>query len=156
MSKVKSIRGNKCANIFTQGKFTKVVPMTEGSESGHLLVNFIDDVGITEHLVTDGAGEFTGRAAEFVKEACRMRIRLYFSEQGRRNQNQSEEREIGFLAKRWRARMHKKKVPKSLWDFGLVYAKVVPMTACSESGQLLVNFTDDAGIPEHLVTDGAW
>ena len=36
--------------------FTKVVSMTARSESGHLLVNFIDDVGITEHLVTDGAG----------------------------------------------------------------------------------------------------
>ena len=34
MSKFKSIKGNKCANIFTQGKFTKVVPMTARSESG--------------------------------------------------------------------------------------------------------------------------
>ena len=28
LSKVKSIIGNTCANLFTQGKFTKVVPMT--------------------------------------------------------------------------------------------------------------------------------
>ena len=28
LSKVKSIRGNTCANEFTQGRFTKVVPMT--------------------------------------------------------------------------------------------------------------------------------
>ena len=69
MSKVKSIIGNKCANIFTQGKFTKVVPMTARSESGQSLVDFTEDVGIPEHLVTDGAGEFTGRATEFVKEA---------------------------------------------------------------------------------------
>ena len=121
MSRVQSIRGNKCANIYTQGKFTKVVPMTARSESGQSLVDFTDDVGIPEHLVTDGAGEFTGRATEFVKEARRMRIKLHTSEQGRKNQNQAAEREIGFLAKRWRARMHKKKVPKRLWDFGLVY-----------------------------------
>ena len=38
MSKVKSIRGNKCANIFTQGKFTKVLPMTARSESGQSLI----------------------------------------------------------------------------------------------------------------------
>ena len=56
MSKVKSIRGNKCANIFTQGKFSKVVPMTARSESGQSLVDFTDDIGIPEHLVTDGAG----------------------------------------------------------------------------------------------------
>ena len=34
MSKVKSIRVNKCANAFTKGKFKKVVPMTVRSESG--------------------------------------------------------------------------------------------------------------------------
>ena len=72
-------------------------------------------------MVTDGAGEFTGRATEFVKEARRMRIILHTSEQGRKNQNQAAERELEFLAKRWRAHMHKNKVPKRLWDFGLVY-----------------------------------
>ena len=121
ISKVKSIKGNKCTNIFMQGKFTKVVPMTERSESGQLLVNFTDNVGIPEDLVADGAGEFTCRETEFAKEACRMRIRLHTSEQGRKNQNQAVERTIGFLAKCCRAHMHKKKVPKRLWDFGLVY-----------------------------------
>ena len=56
MFKVKSIRGNKCINIFTQGKFTKVVPMTARSESGQSLVDFTDNVIIPEHLVTDCAG----------------------------------------------------------------------------------------------------
>ena len=54
--------------------------MTERSESVQSLVDFTDDVRITEHLVTDGAEEFTGRAAEFVKEAHRLRIRLHTSE----------------------------------------------------------------------------
>ena len=95
--------------------------MTAHSESGQSLVDFAYDVGITTHLVTDGAGEFTGRATEFVKEAHRMRIRLHTSEQGGKNQKQAAERRIGFLAKRWRARMHNTKVPKRIWDFGLVY-----------------------------------
>ena len=81
MSKVKSIRVNKRADIFMQDKFTKVVHMTARSESGQSLVNFTDNVGIPEHLVTDGAGEFTGRATEFVKEARRMCIRLHTLEQ---------------------------------------------------------------------------
>ena len=121
MSKFKSIRGNKCANIFTQGKFTKAVPITARSESGQSLVDFTDDVGVLENLVTNGAEDFTGRAIEFVKEARRMRIRLHTSEQVSKNQNQAAEREIGFLAKRWRACMHKKKVPKRIRDFVLVY-----------------------------------
>ena len=95
MSKVHSIRGNKFANIFTQGKFIKVVPMTARSESGQLLAEFTDDVGIPKHLITDGAGEFTGRETEFIKESHRMRIRLHTLEQGRKNQNQAAEREIG-------------------------------------------------------------
>ena len=99
ITKVKSIRGNKCANIFTQGEFTKAVPITARSEPGQSLVDFTDDVGIPKHLVTDGAGEFTGRSTEFVKESRRVRIRLHTTEKGCKNQNQAAEREIGFLEK---------------------------------------------------------
>ena len=67
--------------------FTKVVPMRARSESGQSLVDFTDNVGIPEHLVTGDAGEFTGRATEFFKEALIMRIRLHTLEQGRKNQN---------------------------------------------------------------------
>ena len=63
--------------------------MTACSESGQLLVDFTDNVGTPEHLVTNGAGEFTGRENEFVKEACRMRIILHTSDQGRKNQKPS-------------------------------------------------------------------
>ena len=76
-SKVKSIRGNTCANVFTQGRFTKVVPMTARSDAGLSLLYFMDDVGITERLVMNGAGEFTGKGKQFVKETCRMRIQLH-------------------------------------------------------------------------------
>ena len=74
LSKVKSIRGNTCANLFTQGRFIKVVPTIARSDVGQSLVDFTDDVGIPERLVTDGAGEFTGKGKQFVKEARHMRI----------------------------------------------------------------------------------
>jgi Reverse transcriptase (RNA-dependent DNA polymerase) len=121
LSKVKSKLGNTCANVYTQGKFTRAIPMTSRKDAGKSLIDFTDDVGIPERLVTDGATEFTGRHTEFVKEARRMRIILHTTEQGRKNQNHAAEREIGFLAKRWKLRMTKKKVPRRLWDFGLVY-----------------------------------
>jgi hypothetical protein len=95
--------------------------MTSRQDAGKSLIEFTDDVGIPERLVTDGATEFTGRHTEFIKEARRMRIMLHTSEQGRKNQNHAAEREIGFLSKRWKLRMTKKRVPKRLWDFGLVY-----------------------------------
>jgi hypothetical protein len=44
--------------------------MTSRKDAGKSLVDFTDDVGIPERLVTDGATEFTGRHTEFViKEA---------------------------------------------------------------------------------------
>jgi hypothetical protein len=96
LSKVKSKLGNTCTNVCTQGKFTRVVPMTSRKDAGKSLVDFTDDVGIPERLVKDGATEFTGWHTEFVKEAQLMRIMLlHTTKQGRRNQNHAAEREIG-------------------------------------------------------------
>jgi hypothetical protein len=96
LARVKSKLGNTCANVYTQGKFTRVIPMTSRKDAGKSLIEFTDDVGIPERLITDGATEFTGRHTEFVKEARRMRILLHTTEQGRKNQNHAAEREIGF------------------------------------------------------------
>ena len=74
--------------------------MTSRVDAGKSLVEFTDDVGIPDNLVTDGAGEFTSKNTEFVKEARCMHIKLFTTEQGRKNQNHAAEREIGFLAKR--------------------------------------------------------
>ncbi len=67
--KVKSLLSNKCANVFTNGKYTKVVPMTSQKEAAELLIDFTDDVGIPETLVMDGATEFTGKHTDFIKQA---------------------------------------------------------------------------------------
>ena len=48
LSKVKSKLGNTCANVYTQGKFTRVIPMTSQKDAGKSLVDFMDDVGIPE------------------------------------------------------------------------------------------------------------
>ena len=87
--------------------------MTSCKDAGKSLIEFTDNVGILEQLITDGATEFTGRHTEFIKEARHMRILLHTTEQGRKNQNHAAECKIGFLAKRWKLRMAKKKVPKS-------------------------------------------
>jgi hypothetical protein len=76
--------------------------MTSWKDAGKSLIEFTDDVGIPEHLITDGATEFTGRHTEFVKEAQCMRILLHTTKQGHKNQNHVAEREIGFLAKQWK------------------------------------------------------
>jgi hypothetical protein len=74
--------------------------MTSRKDAGKSLVDFTDNVGIPERLVTDGATRFTGRHTEFMKEARRVRIvMLHMTKQGRKNQNHVAEREIRFLAK---------------------------------------------------------
>jgi hypothetical protein len=69
IAKVKSLLGNKCANVFTNGKYTKVVPMASQKEAAELLIDFTDDVGIPGTLVTDGATDFTGKHTDFIKQA---------------------------------------------------------------------------------------
>ena len=62
-----------------------------------------------------------GPKTDFMKEVNRLKVRLKRAEVGRSNQNYAAEREIGELKKRWRNRMVRKKVPKRLWDYGLIY-----------------------------------
>jgi hypothetical protein len=121
IAKVKLLLGNKCANVFANGKFTKVVPMTSQKEAAESLIDFTDDIGIPETLVTDGVTEFTGKHTDFIKQARRMQIKLHTAEQGRKNQNHAAEWEIVFLSKCWKLQMQKKNVYSRLWDYGLVY-----------------------------------
>ena len=102
ISKYKSILGNTVANLYTQGRFVKGYPIAGSRESGQSLTEFTENVGISETLLTNGAGEFTGQNTYFVKHTKRMRIQLHNLEQGRHNQNHAAECEIGFLANRWR------------------------------------------------------
>lgn len=44
LSKVKSKLGNTCTNVYTQGKFTQVIPMTSQTKDARKsLVDFTDD-----------------------------------------------------------------------------------------------------------------
>ena len=43
--------------------------MKSQKDTGKSLIEFTDDVGIPDRLITDGATEFTGQHTEFVKGA---------------------------------------------------------------------------------------
>ncbi|KAI2489216.1 Reverse transcriptase (RNA-dependent DNA polymerase) [Fragilaria crotonensis] len=120
-SKVISLKGNSCAQVFTNGYYTSVHPLPSKSKVSQALTEFADDTGIPDTLISDGATEMTGPKTEFMKEVNRLRIRLRRTEVGRKNQNHAAEREIGELKRRWRNRMLKKRIPKRLWDYGLTY-----------------------------------
>jgi hypothetical protein len=58
--------------MFASRVFHSVTPMPNkmGPKCANSLIDVTDDVGIPDELVTDGAGEFTGRHTELVQNCC--------------------------------------------------------------------------------------
>ena len=128
-SKVQSLRGNKCAQVFTDGRFTAVYPLTTKQHAGDALRELTIDVGVPDTLVADQAGEQTGRHTEFARQVQQLHIQMHYTEPGRKNQNHTAEREIGILKTRWKRRMTDANIPTRLWDYGLVYeAEIMSLT----------------------------
>ena len=115
-SKVTSIQGNRCAQVFADGSFTTVPPLNSKANVAQSLTEFADDVGIPDTLLSNGIPEVVGPKIDFMKEVNRLKIRLKRSGTGRSNQNYAPEREIGDIKKRRRNRILKRKVPPRLWD----------------------------------------
>jgi len=75
-----SLRGNTCAQIFTDGNGAVFVyPMRSKSEAGTQLLNLIQQVGIPNEMHRDGAPEMSGNS--YFNKVCReYRIRSTFTE----------------------------------------------------------------------------
>ena len=123
-SKVKSINGHTCAQLITNGRFTRIYPM-ESKASNNIataLTEFIDDVGVPGTLICDLATEQTGRHTEVIRLIRRSHIRLLPAEKGRgTTQNHRAETEIHEIKAKWKTRMRGNQVPVRRWDYGLVY-----------------------------------
>ena len=120
-SKIISLRGNKCAQVFMNGAFTAVYPIMSKSHAGDSLREFINDVGIPDRLYADLAAEHMGTNTEFQQQVHKFHIQMHYAEKGRKDQNHRAEREIGILKTQWKNRMAAKGVPSRLWDYGLIY-----------------------------------
>jgi hypothetical protein len=129
-SRVASLRGNKCAQVFTDGQFTAVYPIVSKSRAGESLRQLSHDVGTPDHLTADLAGEQTGSNTEFMRQVEHLDIAMHWAEKGRKNQNALVENEIGILKRRWKSRMADKSVPSRLWDYGLVYEGEIMSRVC--------------------------
>ena len=123
-SKVKSLNGHTCAQLITNGTFTRIYPM-ESKASRNIaqaLTEFADDVGIPGTLICDLASEQTGKNSDVLKTIRRLQIRLLPAEKGRgTTQNHRAETEIREVKTKWKTRMRDNQVPARLWDYGLVY-----------------------------------
>ena len=82
---MKSLGGYTCAQIITNGTFTKVYPLESKASSNiaRALQEFIDDVGVPDNLVCDFASEQTGKHTDVMKIIRQSNIRLRIAEKGR-------------------------------------------------------------------------
>jgi hypothetical protein len=110
-----SLLGNKCGQLFvTDFGYSKFVPMKAKSEAGLALHEMIRDVGIPNHIHTDGAKELTlGKW----KEICRdTNIKMTQTEKESPWQNRTEI-EIRELKRHVRRFMGRTKTPYALLGF---------------------------------------
>ena len=57
-------------NGFTQGKYIAVYPILTKADAGNSLVDFTDEVGIPQVLMTDLASEFSGCVTLVLTRLC--------------------------------------------------------------------------------------
>ena len=120
---VKSLRGHVGCQLFSNKcGFKACYPLSkvDGNSVGDALTQFINDYGVPERLVFDGASVQTGPKTRFMDAIRRYEIKYHVSGPRRPNENPAEQG-IHELKKRWYRMMLKKKVPPRLWDYGFMW-----------------------------------
>jgi hypothetical protein len=114
-STTKSLRGNKCAQVFTDGMgYDLFYPLKKESEVADALNEVIRSVGVPKELISDGArAETGGRFGEVVRE-YRIKHRTTEPYSGWQNRAEACIREIKRGIKRASLRARS---PKRLWDY---------------------------------------
>ena len=148
-SKVKSIRGYTCGNLFvnTLG-FKKFFPLKSESEGKRNMLDFIQIVGIPPSIHSDDAKVF--QHGDFKKTCQKHFIKQTFTEPYSPWQNRAEAgiREVKSYARKL---MQKVQAPIRLWCFAYEYASEVLSLCATGSHQLqgrtayehVMNYTPD-------------
>ena len=120
---IKSLNQHKYAQIFTHKcGFAAVYPIDtmSGDSIGYALQDFINDFGVPEFLTFDGHLSQTSKGSLFMKNVRKHDIKYHISAPRRPNENPAEGG-IREVKRRWYRIMTKKRVPRRLWDYGLVW-----------------------------------
>ena len=139
-----STKGNTCAQLYADGDgFVHVYPMQSKKQAGESLHQFVNDVGIMNELCSDNAPEQTGANSEFVKATRKYRIKTSTIEPHSPWQNKAEG-QIRIVKGRALRRAARRRVPKRLWDYGLVYeAQIYSRTAGTDGRTGMERLTGD-------------
>jgi hypothetical protein len=135
-SDVRSLRGNTCAQVFTNGKYVHLEPGDKKSQAGEALGAMIDKVGIPDTIVFDGAKEQTGKKWEFMKIVRKSRISHWQTKPYSPWQNRAED-QIREVWRQWRLLRQRRNVPTRLWDYAMVHiTKLMNFTARGRNGRM--------------------
>ncbi len=134
--RVKSLDGNRHAQVFSDGSFfAEVCPMATKSDAGQALKTFIMELGVPEELTIDGSKEQTKPQTDFQKCCRRNDAKVTRTEPERPNQNPAEG-VIREIRRRWFRTMIRKRVPRKLWDYGVRWTTQVMQRTSTQAGGL--------------------
>ena len=129
-AKTKSLKGFTCCQVYADGEgFVWADPMKSKSEAGRTLKRLIQDVGIPNKIVSDGAPEQIGPGSEFQKLMRTYDIRGHQNEAKTQKYNRAEDA-IRECKRRWKQRIIRRRVPKRVWDFGIVWESEILLRMC--------------------------
>ena len=132
----KSLDGNKFAQVFaTNFHFSAVYPMESKGHAGEALKQFITDFGVPDRIICDGSKEQTKQSTTFMEQVRKHHIDVHTTEPNRHNQSKVEG-VIPELRKNWFRTMHRKSVPRRLWEYGLKWVSEVHVQTSSDAVDL--------------------
>jgi len=134
--RIKSLDGNRHAQVFSNDSyFAKIYPMDTKSKAGKALREFCREFGIPQSLTFDGSKEQSMPGTEFMKSIRQYGIDYHISEADLHNQNPVEG-VIREIRKKWYRTMVRRKVPRQLWDYGVVWCSEIMSLTHSSAGSI--------------------
>ena len=132
----KSLDGNKYTQVFaTDFHFSAVYPMESKGHAGDALKQFIADFRVPDKIICDGSKEQTKRGTTFMEQVRKHHIDIHTTKPNQHNQSKVEG-VIHELWKNWFHTMHRKRVPRRLWDYGLKWVSEVHVRTSSDATDL--------------------
>ena len=138
--RVNYLDGNQYAQVFSNGTyFAEIYPMDRKADVRYALKTFLMGLVVPEEITVHGSKEQNSPGTEFMKCFWRNDISLTRTKPERTNQN-TEERVVREVQRRWFQTMIRNIVPRKLWYYGVQWTTQVIQRTSTQSGGLRGTF----------------
>ena len=139
-----SLQGHTCAQMFTDGEgFVVAFPISTKEDAGEALQMNCRDVGVPDELHFDNANEMCGHGTKFQLICRENKIKTSTTEPHSPWQNRCENI-VGIVGTKAKGRRARRRAPKCVWDFGLVWeCEIYSRTAAKHGRTGLERLTGD-------------